>query len=221
MSETIADRIRKARIRANIPTVKEAAIRLNVPYATYAAHENGSRVPDIETLVFYAKRYRVSVNWLATGAEDAIAAQGLRPVTVKAHVQAGEYSESWEWADRDAYDVYVEDVPELRAFRLYACETRGPSMNRRWPEKTVVVFTDAQETLEEPIAGKRYVVEKTRADGRSEHTVKLLHIDEDGQFWLVPESTDPRFQAPVRVNGDDDTETVRIVGRVHFAVTRE
>lgn len=221
MEETIAARIRKARIRANIPSVKEAALRLGVPYATYAAHENGSRVPDIETLVFYARRYHVSVNWLATGSEGGLWPEGLRPVTVKARVQAGEYSESWEWPDDDAYEVYVEDLPELRQFRLYACETRGPSMNRRWPEKTVVVFTDVQETHEEPIAGKRYVVERLKSDGTAEHTVKLLHVDAEGQFWLIPESDDPRYQAPISVNGGSEGEIVRIVGRVHFAVTRE
>lgn len=221
MGESVANRIRKARLKANIPSVKEAAERLGVPYATYAAHENGSRVPDIDTLVFYGKRYRVSVNWLATGAEDAVEAQGLRRVTVKAHVQAGLWAESWEWADSDAYDVYVQDVPELRGFRLYACETLGPSMNRKWPERTIVVFTDVQETLEEPVAGKRYVVERERADGLTEHTVKLLHIDEDGRFWLVPESDDPRFQAPISVSDGVEGETIRIVGRVHFAVTRE
>lgn len=221
MSETVANRIRKARLRANIPSVKEAADRLGVPYATYAAHENGSRVPDVETLVFYGKRYRVSVNWLATGAEDAIEAQGLRRVTVKAHVQAGLWAESWEWPDSDAYDVYVEDLPELKSFRLYACETRGPSMNKKWPEKTVVVFTDVQETLEDPVPGKRYVVERQRTDGQAEHTVKLLHQDDDGRYWLIPESDDLRFQTPISVDDGVEGETIRIVGRVHFSVARE
>ena len=221
MTEPISARIRKARIRANISSVKEAAERLGVPYATYAAHENGSRIPNIETLVFYAKRYQISVNWLATGAADPVEAQGLRRVTVKAHVQAGLYAESWEWADSDAYDVYVEDLPELQGFRLYAAETRGPSMNRKWPERTIVVFTDVQETLEDPIPGKRYVVERERTDGQTEHTVKLLHLDEDGRYWLVPESDDPRYQAPISVDDGLEGETVRIVGRVHFAVSRE
>lgn len=155
------------------------------------------------------------------GGESPAPAPNLRRVVVGAFVQAGLWAEAWEWPDSDQYDVYVSDEPELRSFRLYAAETRGPSMNRRWPEKTVVVFTNVQETLEEPIPGKRYVVERRRLGGEAEHTVKLLHQDADGRFWLMPESDDPRYQAPISVEDGLDGETITVVGRVHFAVTRE
>ena len=148
--------------------------------------------------------------------------EGLRTVIVAAHVQAGLFSESWEWNEDDQYPVAIPDDPALRGYRLYAAETRGPSMNRRWPEGTVVVFTNAAETLESPIPGRRYVVEKRRQGGDAEHTVKLLHQDGDGKYWLVPESNDPRYQAPIAVDdGADDEYVVTIVGRVWFAVSRE
>lgn len=147
---------------------------------------------------------------------------GLRRVTVAAHVQAGDWAEAWEWEDADRYDVYVQDLPELRGFRLYAAEARGPSMNKRYPEKTVLVFTNVQETMESPIAGKRYIVERKKSGGEAEHTVKTLMVDADGKFWLVPESDDPRFQAPISVeDGTGDDGTVSIIGRVWFAVSRE
>lgn len=149
-------------------------------------------------------------------------APGLRSVRVAAHVQAGYWAETWEWTDDEQYEVAVPDEPQLAQFRLYAAETRGPSMNRRWPERTVVVFTNVAETEEAPIPGKRYVVQRLRADGQREHTVKLLHRDESGKLWLIPESTDPLFQTPISIeDGADDEDTVAIIGRVHFAVTRE
>lgn len=140
---------------------------------------------------------------------------------MKAHVQAGTWAETWEWADDDAYDVYIPADPELATFRLYAAETRGPSMNRRWQERTVIVFTDVQETLETPEPGKRYVVERRRLGGEAEHTVKLLHQDNEGKFWLMPESDDPRFQAPIPVADGIEGERIIILGRVRYAVTRE
>lgn len=146
---------------------------------------------------------------------------GLRKVTVAAFVQAGAWAETWEWADDERYDVFIPDDPNLRPFTLYAAETRGPSMNRRWAERTVVVFTNVQETMEDPIAGKRYVVERQKLGGEAEHTVKLLHLDGEGRFWLMPESDDPRFQTPISVEDGLEGETITIVGRVHFAVTRE
>ena len=147
---------------------------------------------------------------------------GLRKVTVAAHMQAGEWAEAWEWDEADRYDVYIPDLPELKGFRLYAAEARGPSMNKRYPERTVLVFTHVEETGEPPIAGKRYIVERKRASGEAEHTVKTLMVDAEGKYWLVPESDDPRYQAPISVEtGTNDGDTVAIIGRVWFAVSRE
>lgn len=147
---------------------------------------------------------------------------GLRKVVVAAHVQAGHWAETWEWSDDEHYPVYIPDIPELRGFRLHAAETRGPSMNKRYPERTVVVFTDVEETMETPIPGKRYIVERRRVSGESEHTVKLLHADANGELWLMPESDDPRFQTPISVKeGTGDGDVVAIIGRVHFSVVRE
>lgn len=145
---------------------------------------------------------------------------GLRTVRVAAHVQAGDFVEHWEWPFDDQYDVAVPADANLAQYRLFAAETRGPSMNRRWPERTVVVFSSIEETEESPMAGRRYVVERLRADGLAEHTVKLLHQDDKGHFWLLPESNDPLHQAPIPVTGEDGDQ-VKILGRVHYSVSRE
>lgn len=147
---------------------------------------------------------------------------GLVSVKVKAFVEAGAWMESWEWSEDDQYNVAVPANGDIAPAKLYAAETRGPSMNKRWPEGTVIVFTHMLETEEGFMPGKRYVVERTRADGAREHTVKLLHKDGTGRFWLVPESNDPLFQQPIAIDdGAAEGDQVRIVGRVRFAVSRE
>lgn len=154
--------------------------------------------------------------------EEAGEDTDLRHVTVAAHVEAGLWEESWEWPPEDQYEIAIPVDAHLRHYKLYAAETRGPSMNRRWPEQTVVVFTNAEETGESPIPGKRYVVERRHARGFTEHTVKLLHRDENGRFWLIPESLDPLHQRPIPVDeGNGEGDEVRIIGRVWYAVTRE
>lgn len=144
---------------------------------------------------------------------------GLRTVRVQQHVQAGYYAESNLWPDDEGYDVIVPADPDLESFRLYGTEVRGPSMNKIYPEGTVLVFTSIFETLESPVLGKRYIVERVRIDGLRESTVKTLQQDGDGNYWLVPESDDPRF-TPIPVDGTG-AETVQIVGRVHYSVRRE
>lgn len=145
---------------------------------------------------------------------------GIRSVRVQGFVQAGAWAETWHWEEGDCYEVPVPDDAALRSFSLYGAETRGPSMNKRYPEGTILVFTDAIETEEDIQFGKRYVVERERADGLREATVKLLWKDENGQPWLLPESDDPRFQEPIAIDGAEG-DTVRIVGRVRYSVARE
>lgn len=177
--------------------------------------------PTIESFIALARVVGKPVSYLI-GEEADSPANGFRPVTVAAHIQAGAWTEVWEWDESDQYQVYVPDDPYLRPFTLYGAETRGPSMNRRYQERTVLIFTSVEETHEEPIPGKRYIVERRRESGEVEHTVKLLHRDDDGKFWLVPESDDPRFQAAISVeDGTGDGDVVAIIGRVRFAVSRE
>ncbi len=144
----------------------------------------------------------------------------FRQVQVRGALQAGVFSESFEWPEGEWYDVAVPDDPGLRPYTLYGAQVRGPSMNRRYPEGTSLVMTDVIETQEELRIGKRYHVERRRADGMVEATVKKLWQDETGRFWLVPESDDPRYQEPIGLDGEDGDE-IRIVGRVVFVVHRE
>lgn len=153
--------------------------------------------------------------------QDIIAADdGTRRVPVVGYVQAGHYAESLEFDEDDRYEVVVPADPVFRRFRLEGREVRGPSMNRRYPERTVVVITDMVETGEDIQVGKRYVIERERPDGMREATVKKLWRDDGGNLWLLPESDDPRFQEPIPLEGGDD-DTVRIIGRVRYAVSRE
>lgn len=144
----------------------------------------------------------------------------VRMVKVRQHVQAGHWAEALEWQQDDWYDVAIPDDPALLKFDLFGAETKGPSMNRRYPEGTVVICTKMIETREDIQPGKRYIVERERPDGMREATVKLLWLDDSGKFWLLPESDDPRYQEPIAVDEIDDA-TVTIVGRVRYSVQRE
>jgi hypothetical protein len=221
-----AKRLEQARVARGFATAKEAATFFGWNYDSYAQHENGIR-GITRAVASYAKAYRVSEGWLLTGegrgpGSETSSPPGLRRVQVAAHIQAGLWAESWEWNEDSQYSVYIPDDPEFQGFRLFAAEARGPSMNKRYPERTVLVFNDVQETHEQPIPGKRYIVERRKPGGEAEHTVKLLHMDEDGKHWLLPESDDPRFQSAISIeDGTGDEDVVIIIGRVCYAVSKE
>lgn len=62
-----ASRLKEARKAVGFKRAGDAAESLGVPYPTYAAHENGSRAYDNDAAAHYARRYRVSLDWLLTG----------------------------------------------------------------------------------------------------------------------------------------------------------
>lgn len=144
----------------------------------------------------------------------------VRMVEVRGFVQAGHWAEAWELPEQDRHLVPIPDEETYKGFGLFAVETRGPSMDKRYPEGTVVVFTDQIERGEPLVPGRRYIVERERADGLREATVKTLWRDAEGALWLLPESNDPRFQQPIPLAGEEG-DTIRIVGRVVYAVQRE
>jgi SOS-response transcriptional repressor LexA len=68
--ESVSDRLRQARQGAGFESVADAARALGVSYPTYAGHENGSRGLRRDSLSKYARRFKVSVDWLLTGKGD-------------------------------------------------------------------------------------------------------------------------------------------------------
>jgi transcriptional regulator with XRE-family HTH domain len=58
------ERLKKARKHAGYASVRDAAEALNVPYPTYAGHENGSSGFRRQSATKYARRFGVSLDWL-------------------------------------------------------------------------------------------------------------------------------------------------------------
>ena len=118
--------------------------------------------------------------------ELLVAPLNFRTAQVRAAVQAGVWTESVEWPDPDDwYEVAVPYDADLDGLPLYGAEVRGPSMNLRYREGSVIVFTAPWEDGETPLPGRRYIVERRRLDGSVETTVKLLHRDPEGGLWLL------------------------------------
>lgn len=184
------------------------------------ATENYNKLENGKTELTYSRMKQLA-DILHVDPVDLISEhQGTRTVRVRAFVEAGMWEEAHEWAEDDWYEVSVPDAPDLRPYQLYGVETRGPSMDKVYPEGTVVVFTSMIERPSQLEVGKKYIIERERADGMREATVKTLARDDTGKYWLLPESNDPRFQKPIEIDGIEG-DLIKIIGKVVYSVRRE
>lgn len=213
----MADRLVKARLAAGFETAADAARYLGVKYPTYVAHENPNAPASFrsKTAELYARKFRVSLNWLLTGRGD-MHGDGMAPVEIPVaglpivgSIQAG------HWLEITFVDSELE--PELlpvardqrfpRA-RQYALRVIGDSMNLDYPDGSYVTCVDFAESGLAVTEGLTVHVERQRAGGQLvEVTLKVVARNRDG-FILVPRSTNPAHQ-PIPMKGADAEIVIR------------
>lgn len=205
-------------------TRREVSDRTGISTKTIEAHENGRnllRGLSTDHSALYARAYGVSENWLITGAGEPFGVKGgILRIPVRGYLQAGHWMESFEVAPPDQFDVAVTSSPSLAREPLYAAIVRGTSMDLVYPDGTIVILRKMTGGVGDLQPGKRYHVERTRPDGQVENTLKTVRRSNDGVVWLCPESTDPQFAAPVRLDAEPGS-TIRLRGRVVMAIISE
>lgn len=216
-----AERLKQARTRAGYDSAKSAAEAMGVPVATFVQHENGARGYPADRAKRYAKFFRVAPEWLLYGSVGNATFQQLGPqIFIKGEVQAGVWKEVWEVAP-DEWEAFTGradvTVPLKDRFGLRVV---GDSMNDLYPPGTIIECIAYDGTYQIP-NGKRVVVQRVRYGQEVETTVK--EYLNDGEIeWLVPRSSNPAFQSPIRADEPGDgIEKVNIIAIVVASVRPE
>jgi len=192
----------------------EFAELLGVSQSTVSRWEKGTQEPEFDQIVALAELAGETPQQFAYG-ERVNEELTLRPVFVMGAVQAGHWVEAVEWVSDEWYSVSLPPHPQFPNVKRYGLEVRGPSMNRVFPEGSVVECVRFEELGTDPQPGDYVVVERHRHDGFIEATVKKFVLHE-GEPWLMPESDHPAFQQPIRPHDgqEDDVDSVIITSLV-------
>lgn len=128
---------------------------------------------------------------------------------VLGEVQAGVWKEA-EVADELRYPP-LPILPDHVYSKVtqFALRVRGESMNRVVQDGMYIVCASWPELGREPEDGDLVVVERRRA-GLVETTLKRVRM-ENGSVVFVPDSTDARWQEPVRIGDLGDGEEIAII----------
>lgn len=133
----------------------------------------------------------------------------LRRVPLVGEVRAG----AWEEVMVTSTEAHIDiaEIPEYRRASLFALRVVGRSMDRFYPEGTVLICVKVPDA--DVREGDHVILQRHRA-GLVETTVKEVVTDEHGPaFW--PRSTDPAHQTPFRMIGDEHAdEGAEVIGVV-------
>lgn len=214
--EKMSDRLKRARIK-KYRTAKEFAEKNDIYPATYYHHEKGRNEFDPETAERYAKALGVTAGWLLTGEnipELIESNNGVELVPIVGEVEAGVYKNNIELEEAQWDYVTLPTDSRYPGHPRKCMRVCGPSMNMEFPEGSLVVCINMIALDEPPVNGVVYVVRRTLAGGDVEATLKELRIEPDGTMYLWPRSTDPRHQAPILFDGDEEGDEISLTAKV-------
>lgn len=192
-------RLRQARENAGFSTAKEAAQSMGVPVSTYIGHENGHRGFPAQRAPQYARKFKVTEEWLlyGKGKEGGVVLEGAEPtmpIPLLGDVPGG----PWREAIRKSHH-YIPAPQAGMPASAYALKVQGDSMDRVAKDGATIIIDPTDFDLFE----RRLFVVR---NGEGEVTFKQYR---ERPARLVPCSTNERHKdIPITDKGYE------IVGRV-------
>lgn len=128
----------------------------------------------------------------------------LSTIHVMGDVQAGVWREAVQWAPVDWFTITVPADSRFPGVERFGLLVRGDSMDKVYPDGTIVIVVRYSDIGRGPFPGERVVVMRRSATGSEfEATLKEYLRDARGRHLFWPRSNDPDYQQPLIVEGTD------------------
>ena len=167
------------------------------------------KAPKADKLVALANVLEVPPAYLLQAIEGASAravmapALELQSIFVKGEVQAGVWREALEWHPSDWVSISAPVDNRFQGVERFGLLVRGSSMNRLYPDGTVVIVVQFHAIGRMPQKGERVVVlRRNPTTFEFEATLKEYDRDARGRHVLWPRSDDPDHQVPFVIGPD-------------------
>ena len=211
--------LRELRKRLGL-TLDEMADRLPYSLSMISRWEAGTSNIPSERLPELAQAYECRLSEIFADDDTPYLPSGPTLQVVGA-VAAGVWKEVWQF-DEDERVSYTgrSDVNASMRDR-FGLRVDGESMNDVYPHGTIIDCVSLMAGAELK-NGKRVVVQRQRVDGEFEVTVKEYRVEPDGSEWLLPRSSRPEFQRPMRLGEPEPgIVEVRIIAVVVASIRPE
>jgi transcriptional regulator with XRE-family HTH domain len=188
-------------------SARKASMRAGLhPDAIRNITRGKSNNPLTGTLTALARVLDVPLEFLTEAADKDGGIEAQRPprgavqlsaIPVRGFVQAGNWREAIEWDASSWYSLTVPADERYPGVDRFGLEVRGTSMDRLYPEGTILVCVRFMDLVRMPKPGERVICLRRSVTGEMEATVKEYQVDEKGRHVLWPRSHDPEHQQPI------------------------
>ncbi len=139
--------------------------------------------------------FKTAPDSLTVGSPDII------NIYVHGIVQAGH----WAPANEEPFEDWKQiSLPRPDTHEgHFGLKVKGPSMNKVYPEGTILVCVPIHLFNHDLTQGEHVIVQRFDGD-YVEATVKELQYDDNGQIWLWPRSDHPEYQTPIKLPKNSD-----------------
>ena len=213
--DDIATKIKELRKKLGLNQA-ELASELGVHQSTITKYEKGKTKPKGEpNQKLAALAGQTLGEWLGV---EPVQAKDVNAKTVRVvgALCAGEWQEAIEWPYDDQYDVPALLDPRLPPYPLKGYVVRGTSMNRVYPDGSVVFAAATIANKLKPASGDHVLVMRRNKKGEYEASLKEYVVNSDGTKWLWPRSHDPAHQAPIQYKKGADEVTITGIVQASF-----
>lgn len=205
--DKMAEKIKELRRKLGFSQA-EFSKQIGVDQSTLSKYERGEHNPKSEPIQKMADLAGMSVGeWLGI---EPVSNKDVRAKTVRVvgELQAGVWREAIEWDYDDQYDAPVLLDSSLPGYALKGYVVRGTSMNRYYPDGSIVYAAATIYNGLTPANGDHVLVSRRNKSGLFEATLKEYVVEPDGSRWLWPRSNDPEHQTPIQFGPDSEEVTV-------------
>lgn len=205
--QELLDRI-DVRLKAVGLSERKACLKAGLHVDTIRGIRRRGHAPKADTLIALAQlALNVPPDYLLSALPKPA---GIRPskgfqldmVMVRGAVQAGVWREAIEWEGSDWYSISVPNDDRYPGVERFALEVRGDSMDRIYPEGTIIVCVRFADLARSPEPGERVICLRRSRTGEYEATVKEYDLDAQGRHVLWPRSSQPEYQTPIVLPGN-------------------
>lgn len=213
--KSIGERLKEARVAAGFATAADAARALGEHPQNVRDHEANRRGVSPEKAEAYARLYKVPPALIVFGEgsthESGVAQNDdVRLVGVIGEVRAGMFAPVPD-DEPTPWELVPVSLPEYKRAHLFALNVVGRSMDKYYPDGSVVVVCP---TAEAGVRVGDHVVVRQWRGGMAETTLKEV-VAVPGGVELWPRSSDPAYQTPIRLMTDRASdEGAEIIGVV-------